>query len=107
MKRQDDSLENFITSLIDPTPVAKALSLVREPRLAAAFGVTSRTIRNDMAAGLLNPVRIARKTFFSREVIVRWWTKRQAAPINQRRPRGRPANVPTLPAPISEETLQA
>jgi hypothetical protein len=111
-RRDANTLQSLLESLVEKSPVAQALGLVHVTKVAGAFGLHRASVEREIRLGFLSkPVRFRGGAYIAMKDVLSWWHGYQTRPYHRGpgvRARSKKARAATATIPeVNQEQLQA
>jgi hypothetical protein len=110
-RRDANTLQSLLESLVEKSPVAQALGLIHIVRVAGAFGLHRASVEREVRLGFLHTVRFRGGCYLKMKDVLDWWDGYQTRPYHRGpgvRARSKKARAATATIPeVNQEQLQA
>ena len=74
---ESNPLADLLRDAVAPFPLAQRLSLILPEKLAHTVGCHRRTLDREIERGRISVIRVAGKTYISRDAALAWWKRSQ------------------------------
>lgn len=70
-------LADLLRDAVEPFPLGQRLGLILPEKIAQTVGCCRRTLDREIERGRISVIRIAGRTYISKDAVVAWWERSQ------------------------------